>query len=667
MSEIARTAKLLEEQTELTARLRSYADAYYNNNQSPVSDHEYDILFDRLQWLESQTGQVLEGSVTQTVGAVTEAVSELKKVRHEEKMLSLDKTKHISKLASWLGKRTGCLSWKMDGLTLVLTYENGRLQQAVTRGTHGEIGDDVTHNAKYIHGIPAFINHVEKLVVRGEAVMLYEDFYAVKNTPEGKEYKNARNLCSSTVRSLDPALLKIRNVWFYAFELVTDTGENSFIKKLEYCRHLGINTVHAVLVTSENLEQVVNDMKQTIGDNPFPSDGLVLQHDDVVYGKSLGATSHHPNCAIAFKWQDKTKETTLREIEWSTGGFGTLTPVAIFDAVKLEGTSVSRATIHNVDILSALKLHIGDRISVYKSNMIIPEIAENLDKSDDLVYNINSEHDIFPVCPKCGTRGVIKNGFAYCPNELCIAKLLGKFERLSCKDALDIRGLSSETLTLLIKNKFLQQPEDIFRLKSHSEIQSLPGFGKRKFEKLIAAIDFAKSHAELYRVLYAMMIPNIGRSASRDICNKYASKLSDNPESLAELTHDELVQVEGVGPELAQSFTEWFSVDANKQTFKAMLFYVNTETPVKPDVALNPNIADKTFVVTGSVYKFKNRNELKTVIESCGGKVAGSVSKNTSYLINNDTTSESSKNKKAHDMGIPIISEDDFIEMLNQS
>lgn len=645
--------KNLDYQLELTKKLREAADAYYNTGHVTMSDKEYDELFDELTTLEIKNEHVFEGSVTQNVGAVP--VSALAKIKHASKMLSLAKTKSEDEIANWLNDQAGCLSWKMDGLTIVLTYENGELVQAVTRG-NGEIGDDITHNAPFIHGVPKTIPDKNKLVIRGEAVIHYDDFEKInKEEDSDSEYKNPRNLCSGTIRALNPLVLKKRPVHFYAFELVSGYDSGSFSENLNYLNKLGFSVVEKIVTDGRMLKQNIHQMRDRVQKNLFPSDGLVLQYNDTAYGKSLGITGHHPKSAIAFKWQDETAETTLRQIEWSASATGRLNPVAVFDPVELEGTTVSRASVHNCSIVEKLKLKIGDRITVYKANMIIPQIDENLTMTPD--YHLP---DI--TCPICGTHGIIQVSddgikIAYCPNETCPAKMVGRFERFVCRDAMNITGMSAATIEKLIQTKCLMSIGDVFRLDKHTEIKDMEGFGERSYEKLLQSIRKAASEATLDRVLYAMCIPNIGRTASKDICRRY-----NKPESLSELSKDDLCIIRGIGEELAESFVRWFSDDDNIATWNDVLSCVTLKQD-HPKTS-NEKIAGKTFVVTGSVNHYKNRDELKAAIEQAGGKVTGSVSKNTDYLINNDITSTSGKNKKAKELGIPIITEETFCEMM---
>lgn len=643
----------IDRMKELNEILAKASDAYYNTGVEIMSDREYDILYDELERLEKETGVILSGSRTQKVGY--EVSSSLKKVKHTSKMLSLDKTKSIDELTAWLGENTGFLSWKLDGLTIVLTYENGVLLQAVTRG-NGETGEDITVNARHIIGIPTAIPFTDKLVIRGEALMKYKDFERVNSHIEdGAKYKNPRNLCVGTVRNLDSKVTAERNINFFAFNLVSAEGyeENSFATRLKWLESIGFQCVAGVSVTKENIADEVKNYEKSITDNEFPSDGLVLMLDDVAYGINLGETSHAPRNAIAFKWRDETADTRLLEVEWSASRTGLLNPVAIFEPVELEGTTVSRASVHNLSIVKQLKLGIGDTISVYKANMIIPQILENKTGSDTL--------EIPCKCPICHGKTEIRTSdedveTVYCINPSCPAKLIGRFEHFVQRDAMNIIGLSTATIETLINEGFIRNFRDFYHINNYKDkIESLEGFGKRSYEKMWDAINNSRK-TELSRVLYAMGISNIGRAASKLICSVYPS-----PDMLETLTVEELTSIDTIGEILARDFVDFFNNENNLKEYHELLAELEIAEPEK--IETDTAISEKIFVITGSVNIWKNRNELTDYIESKGGKVAKSVTSKTNYLINNDSTSNSSKNKKAKELGVAIITEEEFKNM----
>ena len=644
--------KRMEELNELLAKA---ADAYYNTGVEIMSDKQYDDLYDELEALEKKTGTILSGSRTQQVGF--EVSSGLQKIKHPSKMLSLDKTKSVEELKSWLGEHKGFLSWKLDGLTLVLTYENGELVQAVTRG-NGEIGEDITANARHIKGIPAKIPFKGNLVVRGESLMKYKDFEKVNaEIEDGSKYKNPRNLCVGTVRNLDSRVTAERNINFFAFNLVSADGyeENSFMCRLDWLEELGFQRVYGVEVSADNIEEKVAEFEKAIVENEFPSDGLVLMYDDVAYGLSLGETSHAPRNGIAFKWRDETADTILREVEWSASRTGLLNPVAIFDPVELEGTTVSRASVHNLSIVKQLRLGIGDTLTIFKANMIIPQVLENKTASGSL--------EIPAVCPVCGAATEVRTSdddveTLVCPNKDCAAKHIGKFEHFVQRDAMNIVGMSTATIETLVSEGFVREFRDFYHLDDHkSKIVVLEGFGEKSYQKLVDAVE-ASRNTELSRVLYAMGIPNIGRQASRLICAKF--KTADE---LEKLTVDELTSIDGIGEVLANDYVKFFADERNLAEFHNLLAELNITEAA--EVNSGSAIAGKTFVISGSVHIWKNRDELKAFIEHNGGKAAGSVSSKTDYLINNDNKSTSSKNKKAQELGVPIITEEEFQALVN--
>ncbi len=642
--------------TELTDLLSRAARAYEQEDREIISNYEYDRLYDELKALEDETGMVLAGSPTQHVGY--EVISELPKERHASPMLSLNKTKSREELAAWLGAHEGVLSWKMDGLTIVLTYSGGELVKAVTRG-NGEIGEVITPNAKVFKNVPLRIAYKGELVLRGEAVIRYSDFEKINaSIPETEaRYKNPRNLCSGSVRQLDSSITAKRSVYLYAFALISmsdpaPSGDFRYRhEQLDYLASLGFDVVERKLVDAANVAGTLEEFSQKIPTNDFPSDGLVLIYDDIAYGLSLGRTAKFPRDGIAFKWADEQAETTLRYIEWSPSRTGLINPVAVFEPVELEGTTVSRASVHNVSIVEELSLGEGDRIRVYKANMIIPQISENLTRSGRCVPPDK--------CPVCGSPTSIheENGVRtlYCDNPSCTAKKLGLFTHMAARDAMNIDGLSEATIEKLIGEGLIHSMPDFFRLREHADrIASMDGFKEKSRDNLLAAIETART-TTLARLIYSLGIPNIGLANAKVIC-RY---ISDDPDRIPQLTAEDLTSIEGIGEVLAKSFTDYFADENNLAMYREMLSLLTFE---KEETA-SAELDGKVFVITGSVEHFANRNELKDYIEARGGKVTGSVTAKTSYLINNDITSGSSKNKTAKELGVPIITEEDFLKM----
>ena len=701
--------------------LNEASRAYYQMGNEIMPNIEYDRLYDELLKLEDETGIVLSGSPTQKVGY--EVLSELPKERHASPMLSLDKTKSVDDLVSWLGSHKGVMSWKMDGLTIVLTYEGGALLKAVTRG-NGEIGEVVTQNALQFDNVPGRIPFQGKLVLRGEAVISYADFRRInEEIPDADaRYKNPRNLCAGSVRQLDPAVTKSRHVNLVAFTLVSAEGvdfHNSFSEQFDWLSAQGFTVVEHKIVDANTLPETVQWFQQHIEENRFPSDGLVLCLEDLAYGRSLGRTAKFPRNAIAFKWTDETALTTLRAVEWSASRTGLINPVAVFDPVELEGTTVSRASVHNVSIVRALKLGVGDKLKVYKANMIIPQIAENLTASGTL--------EPPAVCPVCGGKTEIRQdqdaACLYCTNADCPAKQIKSFELMTSRDALNIEGLSEMKLERLISAGCIHTFADLFRLERfRNRIVAMDGFGEKSYDNLIRAAKDA-SHTELYRMIYGLGIPGIGLAGAKLICRHFGNSF----DAMLSAKEEDLIAVDGIGDVLAASFVHYFQ-DAGKRkeaeslarelTFsgsdsvtgngvslreiaaqtgartesgavdaaaekltardadaaesemsfafdssKRLLCRIGeTEFPVRANC-----LSGKTFVVTGDVFQFQNRRALQDLVEALGGKATGSVSKKTSFLINNDNMSGSSKNKKAKELGIPIITEKEFITMLQKS
>lgn len=645
---------------ELNALLEKASAAYYNTGDTIMTDAEYDKLYDELSALEAETGVILSGSRTQQVGY--EVTSYLPKVKHPRKMLSLDKTKSRDDLREWLGDHKGFLSWKLDGLTLCLYYDNGKLTQAVSRG-NGEVGEDMTANAKHIKGIPLQIPFKGHLALRGEALMSYSDFERVNATlPEGVEpYKNPRNLASGTLRSLDSKVVAERTVNFFAFALVSADGyeDNSVESRLNWLESQGFQRVYGVPVTADTLVENIDRFEREIVNNDFPSDGLVLTYDDVAYGISLGETGHHPRNGMAFKWQDETADTVLREVIWSPSRTGLLNPIARFDTVELEGTSVSRASLHNINIMKKLNVAVGDTISVYKANMIIPTVLEN--KSFDTHGSDVVTPALPDTCPACGGKTEVKasdDGIEtlVCVNADCPAKHLGRFELFVSRDAMNIVGMATSTIESLVDIGLLREYSDFYRLKDHKEqIVSLEGFGEKSYDLIVKAVEDSRV-TELSRVLYSLGIPNIGRSASRLICGSYTT-----PEELEKLTAEELTALDGIGEVLANDYVKYFSDEKHLKEYHDLLAELDIRAA---EVNESSGISGKIFVITGSVHIWANRNELKNFIEQNGGKVASAVSAKTDYLINNDVNSGSSKNKKAKELNIPILTEEAFKEMV---
>lgn len=642
---------------ELVEILNQAARAYYQEDREIMSNFEYDKLYDELLALEAETGIVMSQSPTVHVGY--EVLSELEKVAHESPMLSLDKTKSPETLRSWLSDQQGLLSWKMDGLTVVLTYEDGLLSQAVTRG-NGQVGEVITNNAKVFKNLPSRIPWKGRVVLRGEAIITYKDFELINEKIENVEakYKNPRNLCSGSVRQLNNQITAARNVQFLAFALVEAEGreeENSVEANMLWLQNLGFEIVPYERVDQENILESIRRFSAALPENAFPSDGLVLIYDDIAYGRSLGRTAKFPRNAIAFKWADEEAESTLLEIEWSPSRTGLINPVAIFEPVELEGTTVSRASLHNLSMMEELELGEGDRIKVYKANMIIPQISENLTKSG--AYPV-ADH-----CPACGAETEIRmentTKSLYCPNPYCSAKKVKLFGHYVARDAMNIDGLSEATLTKMIDQGFLNQLYDLYQLAQYKEeIIAMEGFGEKSYQKLIDAIE-ASRQTTLPKFLYSLGILNVGSSNAKLICDYY----EDDLDKIQKAPAEEIAEISGIGPIIARSIEDYFANAHNQEIIAGLLQYLNFAVREKSS-AENTEIAGKVFVITGSVEHFANRKALKEQIESLGGKVTGSVSKKTNYLINNDSQSNSSKNKKAKELGVAIITEEEFLQMI---
>ena len=641
---------------ELVELLNRAAKAYYQDADEIMSNYEYDALYDELQALEAQTGVTLSSSPTVNVGY--EILSELPKERHPSPMLSLDKTKDVAGLQAFAGDQKVVMSWKMDGLTIVLTYRDGGLVKAVTRG-NGEVGEVITANARTFKNLPLQIPYKGELVLRGEAVIGYKDFEKINEeiAEVDAKYKNPRNLCSGSVRQLNSEITAKRNVKFYGFSLVQAEGvdfHNSRAAQLDWLASQGFEVVEHIVVSREEIPNEVIKFSEKIVSNDFPSDGLVLIYDDVAYGQSLGRTSKFPRDSFAFKWADETSKTVLREIEWSPSRTGLINPVAIFDPVELEGTTVSRASVHNISIMEELELGIGDQIEVYKANMIIPQIAENLTRS--------GVKDIPKVCPVCGgateIRSISNAKALYCTNPECQAKQLKSYALFVSRDALNIDGLSEATLEKFIARGFIHDFADLFHLEQHrEEICEMDGFGEKSYNNLIASVEKARE-TTLPRLIYGLGIANIGLANAKLICKE----IGHDPERVKDLTAEDLAAIDGIGDVIAGNYVAYFADAEHRELFEKLLKEV--KLPEEQEDVGEQTFAGMNFVITGSVEHFANRNEVKTLIESKGGKVTGSVTSKTNYLINNNVESTSSKNKKAKDLGIPIITEEDFLRML---
>ncbi len=644
----------LQRMKELVEKLDQAAKAYYQEDREIMSNQEYDSLYDQLEQLEKETGTVLTNSPTVRVGY--EAVNELPKEEHPSPMLSLDKTKDREVLRGFIGNHKCLLSWKLDGLTIVLTYENGELVKAVTRG-NGIVGEVITNNARVFKNIPLRIPYKGQLVLRGEAIITYSEFERINETigDADAKYKNPRNLCSGSVRQLNNEITAKRNVRFYAFALVSAQDvdfSNSREQQFIWLKKQGFEVVEYKVVTSESLDEAMDYFSKTIVNNDFPSDGLVVTYDDIAYGESLGSTAKFPRNSFAFKWADEMRETRLVDMEWSPSRTGLINPVAIFEPVELEGTTVSRASVHNISIVKELQLGIGDTIKVYKANMIIPQIAENLTRSGNLV--------IPDKCPVCGREARIRKEndveTLYCMNPDCVAKKIKSFSLFTSRDAMNIDGLSEATLEKFIAMGFIHNFGDIFEIgKYKDQIVEMEGFGQKSFDNLMVSLEKAKK-TTLAKVIYSLGITGIGLANAKVICKYF----DDDIEKIRYADEEEISSIEGIGPVIAGSLADYFKSAENNQKLDHLLSHLHL---VHEETSAEQVFAGKTFVITGSVEHFSNRSEAKEFIEARGGKVTGSVTKKTDYLINNDKTSASSKNKKAQELGIPILSEEDFLEL----
>ena len=644
----------LQQMKKLVKILNKAAKAYYQEDREIMDNREYDSLYDQLEKLEKETGITLADSPTVNVGY--EAVDFLPKETHESPMLSLDKTKDRETLREFIGNHKTLLSWKMDGLTIVLTYENGELQKAVTRG-NGTVGEVITNNARVFRNIPLKISYQGRLVLRGEAVITYPDFERINSSIEDVDarYKNPRNLCSGSVRQLNNQITAERNVRFYAFSLVSASNvdmHNSREHQMEWLKKQGFEVVEYRIVTADTLDEAMDYFADAVEKNVFPSDGLVALYDDIAYGDSLGSTTKFPRNAFAFKWADEIRETTLRSIEWSPSRTGLINPIAVFDPVELEGTTVSRASVHNVSILKELELGIGDTLQVYKANMIIPQIAENLTRSRNL--------QIPDTCPACGKEArIIKENEVealYCTNPDCAAKKIKAFTLFVSRDAMNIDGLSEATLEKFIARGFIHTFGDIFEISRYKdEIMEMEGFGQKSFDNLMESLENARK-TTLAKVIYSLGIANIGLANAKVICRHFDNSL----DAIRKADLEEVSAIDGIGPVIARNLVDYFQKEENNQKLDYLMQHLHIQ---QEEIKSQQIFAGMNFVITGSLNHFSNRNEAKNLIESLGGKVTGSVTGKTTYLINNDTASNSSKNKKARELGIPILSEEDFLKL----
>ncbi len=648
---------------ELTKMLNEYRNAYYNESESIISDYEYDKLYDELEKLENQTGLSFANSPTETVGF--QVKSELEKIKHSHPMLSLDKTKSVDDLRKFAGDKDCILSLKMDGLTCLLTYENGGLVQAETRG-NGDIGELITHNANVFENIPLTIEYKGHFEIEGEAIITYDDFEKInKVLPEDKKYKNPRNLVSGSVRQLDNRIAAQRHIKFVAWKVPTEVCSNSFLNRLKYAKELGFEIVPLFTYSGkssdkENLPEMIESLKTKAHNYGYPIDGLVMTYNDIQYGESLGLTGHHPRHSVAYKFYDEEFETTLNNIEWTMGKSGCLTPTAVFEPVEIDGTIVERASLHNMSIFKDLELSHGDTITVFKANQIIPQVSDNLDRT------LNNLCIPPSTCPICGGKTeIVKDNdteVLMCSNSNCKGKLLGKLSAFASRNKMNIDGLSDETLSKFIARGWLTCFSDIYNLKDYYiHMINMSGFGRKSIDKLIDSIEKSRS-VELNRFIAALSIPGVGDSTAKDISKHCEYDFDTFVMRLIDKYNWSVI--DGIGEKTSQQINEWIDDSGNREDFRKLL---QTIIPVNLNTNNNTDqsLAGKNFVVTGDVTQFKNRKELQKFIESKGGKVTGSVTSKTNWLINNDVESTSSKNKKARELGIPIISEKDFLEMVN--
>ena len=660
---------------ELVKQLNEYRDAYYNRAESLVVDSEYDRLFDELKALETDTGVVLMNSPTSTVGY--DVKSKLEKVSHDIPLLSLDKTKDVDELVKFMGNHKCLLMYKYDGLTVELIYNNGKLIQASTRGD-GYTGEDITHNAKTFKNIPLTIPYNGFLRVVGEAIIYKHDFQKINdNLPAGeKPYANARNLAAGSVRQLDSAVCYTRNIHFMLWDVLEGLDDlptlddlfpasDSRMTKFFACERLGFELPYACRFEQESSAFIIQDaiehMRDQAIEKGIPIDGMVMKYDSISYSKQKGGTSHHNNDGIAFKFEDETAETVLREIEWSMGRTGQLTPVAIFDPIELDGTIVTRASVHNLSYIKDYDLNIGDKLKVYKANMIIPQILENISATER-----GTKHGVqYPdACPVCGgsirVEQVNDTESVYCDNPKCNGKKLGKFSHYVSKPAMNIDGLSEATLEKFINSGWLTDFTDLYHLNRYDkEIMRMEGFGKRSYDKLMTAIEASKS-TTLARLLISLGIPYIGKTASKAISNYCAG----DPYKFIELINDDFnwMQLEDFGEVMSASLKDWFSDDDNFKLYHCIVGHLNIqiEKAITTPVADNPFIG-KTVVATGSLQNF-TRDGIGKKLKELGAKVGSSVSKKTDYVIAGEKAG--SKLTKAKELGVPVLTETEFMAMI---
>ena len=636
--------------------LNEASNAYYNTGKPIMSDKQFDDRLNDLKELEEETGIVFSNSPTQNVGA--KVLGDIPEVTHNHPMLSLNKCHSPEEIVAFSNNKELVASIKLDGLTVSLTYENGVLVRGETRGD-GYTGSDITEHIKHFKNIPYKINKEGTYVIDGEAIITDEDFAEVN---KDGEFKNSRNLAAGTLSVLDTSLVSKRRLSFYAWDIVTGGSSNNLSDNLKEAERLNFDVVPRWTATELNpktLQAFLDFVFDFAVDMGFPNDGIVFKFNDIEYGKSLGATSHHFRNGIAYKAQDESVKTVLRDVEWSVGKTGVISPVAIFDPVELGGSTVSRATLHNISIMQDLELSYNDIITICKANDIIPRVSDNLDRTLDNIVVPPSK------CPICGGQTEIKrdnnSSVLICTNPNCKGKLLGRLTHFVSKNAMNIDGLSEATLEKFIDLDYVNSFIDIYELKHNfcEDIIKLDGFGKKSVSKLIESIEKSR-HTTLDRFIYSLSIPLIGRSASKTIA-KHFNYDFDRFYREGCLNSFDYEQLEDFGHTMAASIQNYLDEDIS--TIEDLAEYMTFEIP--NTAQNNVNISGKTFVITGSLEHFSNRDELKDKIEMMGGKVSGSISKKTDYLINNDTNSTSGKNKKAKNLGISIISEEEFINMLN--
>lgn len=641
---------------ELINILNKASELYYQKNTIMMTDYEYDHLYDELVELEKETNMTLSNSPT--INVEPEISSSLKQVEHPSPMLSLAKTKKVSELENFLGDKEGLLSWKLDGLTIVLTYEDGKLISGVTRGT-GIIGELVTENVKQFKNVPLTIPYKGRLVLRGEAIIKYSDFNRMNEElgDGSSQYKNPRNLCSGSVRQLDSSITAKRCVNCIIFALIESSTHISNLKSecFDWLKNQGFEVVEHYKVTKNTVKEQVLMFKEKVKEYDIPSDGLVITYDDIAYGNSLGTTAKFPKHSLAFKWKDETVATTLRKVDWLVSRTGLINPVAVFDPVELEGTIVSRASVHNVSILEGLKLGIGDTIMVYKANMIIPQIASNSTQSGNL--------EIPNRCPVCGSKAsIISNSdvkYLYCMNDFCKAKLIKRLSLFVSRNAMNIDGISDMILNKLITEKIVNNYKDLYHLDRHKDkIIAFEGFGEKSYNNMINSIEKSR-HVKLANFIYALGIPDIGFSRAKLICNHF----NNDFKKISNLTYEELSNIPGVGDVIAK---EWIDTFSNPDFIEELKELKEEIDIPKASTNSNKDLDGLTFVITGSLNKFTNRDTMIEFIEEHGGKVVTSISSKVNYLINNDITSTSTKNNKAKELGISIIDEDKFLELIKE-